>query len=287
MRAAGTGTGWPGQHPQHAQGRRRGRDGTAHASIVSYPRLMWRAVRLPEQGSARSPMETWTVVVDVGPLSPDDVVRVAREGAQRDDRVRGPRGDRPGAQARRRPGRVRHPRLRGLDRVRRAGQPAHRARAAHAAAEEPDPFARRRHRPARRGRGGARADAAAPLDHVHRPHRRPAHDRRGVRGPAQRRPLAGRPRARQPRLLRRPRAARALRARGDGRGRGRRRVASCAPPPRRSPTTGSSRSSWPRRRASPSSTAPTACSACSCSPSPTCDDCSTRPTSRPRSASRG
>ena len=59
---------------------------------------------------------------------------------------------------------------------------------------------------------------------------------------------------------------------GDAGGRGRRR----SPPP------GWRRSSWPPRRASPSSTAPTACSACWCWRSRTCGCCSVRPTSPPR-----
>ena len=74
----------------------------------------------------------------------------------------------------------------------------------------------------------------------------------GLRGDARRRHHAGRARVRQPGLLGRPRAARPLRARADGRGSGARRQTAhwsrrrprCGPP-------ASSRSSWPRRRASP------------------------------------
>ena len=66
------------------------------------------------------------------------------------------------------------------------------------------------------------------------------------------------------------------RAGADGRGLGaRRRREAAGRPPRRWPRPASSRSCWPRRRASRWSTAPTACSACWCWPSPTCAGCST------------
>ena len=86
-------------------------------------------------------------------------------------------------------------------------------------------------RPRGRARGGAGADAAAALDAGDRPHRRPA--RRPCRrcaGMLNARHHAGGPRVRLARLLRRPRAAVALRARADGRGRGaRRRTATTMP----------------------------------------------------------
>ena len=76
-----------------------------------------------------------------------------------------------------------------------------------------------------------------------------AHD---VRRAAERGPDPGGARVRQPRLLRRPGAARALRARADGRGQGaRRRRARCSTRPTRSPRTASPRSCCARRRGSP------------------------------------
>ena len=161
--------------------------------------------------------------------------------------------------------------LRRIDRLRGAGHPAHPDRAARPAAAQPDPLARGRLRRRGRARGGPRADAAAAVDAGHRAHRRAPGDRAGLRRAAQRRDHPGRARVRLAGLLRRPGAAGALRPGRDGRGRGPRRV--------RHPDAGrrgagrrraSSRSCSPRRRAWPSSTAPTACSACSCWPATTC-----------------
>ncbi len=102
--------------------------------------------------------------------------------------------------------------VRGVHRLRGAGHPQHPRRRPHPAAAEPDPLARRRQRPARRGRGGARDDAAAPFHPRQRPQRRPPVHRRRLRSPAELRAGAGGARVRQPRLLRGPRAALALRA---------------------------------------------------------------------------
>ena len=74
----------------------------------------------------------------------------------------------------------------------------------------------------------------------------------------------------------------ALALMGEGVG-ARRRTASCGRAAEALAAAGHrARSSSRRRRAWRSSTAPTACSACSCSPSPTCAPCSRSPTSPPR-----
>ena len=144
--------------------------------------------------------------------------RCARRTRRRRDGAR--RGHpRPRRGARRRPRAA----LRHLHRVRRARHHVHRPRAPAAAAGEPHPLARRRHRRRGRARGGARAPAAAPADARDRAHRR-APDRRGdLRRDAQRRHHPDRARIRLARLLGRPRAAVARRARRDGRGAGARR----------------------------------------------------------------
>ena len=162
------------------------------------------------------------VVVDVGPLSPDDVVRVARDGARvtigseaREAIVRARKhvddlaaSDTPvygvstgfGALANRHIAPEQRTRLQ---------KSLIRSHAAGTGPRVEDEVVRAlmllRLSTMCTGHTGVRLD-----------------DGRGVRGPAQRRPLAGGARARQSRLLRRPRAARALRARRDGRGRRRR-----------------------------------------------------------------
>ena len=87
------------------------------------------------------------------------------------------------------------------------------------------------------------------------------------------------PGARLARRVGRPGSARALRPgaarRGLGAGQGRRSDAAAA---RRCSRPACTRSSWPPRRAWPSSTAPTACWACCCSPSTTRGICSPWPT---------
>ena len=159
------------------------------------------------------------VVVGTGPLSVADVVAVARttRGIMvSEERLgRGPAHPGPGRGAGRRPGAA----LRDLDRLRCAGHPAHPARAAHRAAAQPGPLARRRVRSRGRARGGPGARAAADLDAGHRTHRHPRGDAADLRGHAQRRHHAGRARVRQPRLLRRPGPAGPLRAGADRRGR--------------------------------------------------------------------
>ena len=99
---------------------------------------------------------------------------VARDGAAVDpsDDATGRDADepRPIEDTRRRPA----ARLRRVHRVRRAGQPAHRPRAAGRAAAQPDPLARRRVGRRCRARGGPGDDAAAAVDAGHRPHRGPA-----------------------------------------------------------------------------------------------------------------
>ncbi len=154
-----------------------------------------------------------------------------------------PRGDR-GA------GRRRGAALRRLHRLRRPRHPAHPHRAAGPAAAQPRAQPRRRLRRRGRARGRPRPDAAAPVDPGHRPHRRAGGGRDDVRRAAERGPDPGRARVRQPRLLRRPRAAGALRAGADGRGPGARRLRRrCSTRPTRSPRTASPRSCCARRRA--------------------------------------
>ena len=169
--------------------------------------------------------------------------------------------------------------LRRLHRLRRPRHPAHPRRPAPPAAALPRPLARRRLRPGGRARGRARPHAPAHLDPRHRPHRHPPRDPHGVRRDARRRHHAGRPRVRLARLLRRPRPPLALRARAHGRGGGHAtRTASGCRPPTRWPPPASVPSSSRRRRAWPSSTAPTACSGCCASRSTTCASCSSSPT---------
>ena len=213
------------------------------------------------------PSAAATVVVGTGPVSFADVVAVARHGAAvelsarragRDRAVPAPSieglADDVGAA------------LRRLDRLRRAGHPAHPRRAARPAAAQPRPLARGRLGRRGRARGRARADAAAAVDPGHRPHRRAA--RRSPRP--------------TPALLNAgitpvvheygslgcsgdlaPLAHCALALMGEGEVRDADgALLDAARGARRG--TASRRSSCARRRASPSSTAPTACSACSC-----------------------
>ena len=135
------------------------------------------------------------------------------------------------------------------------------AGAARPAAALPGPLARRRVRAGGRGRGRPGDDAAAPVDPGDRPDRRAAGGGARLRGDAQRGHHPRRAGVRVPRLLRRPGAARPLRARRHGRGHrpGQRRAGGAAgtggpgrrcPRPRPSRRPASRRSPSPRRRAS-------------------------------------
>ena len=225
-----------------------------------------------------------TVTVGTGPLSLEDVVAVARHDARVELSAESAgRGRAAAATVIEALADDTVAALRRLHRLRRARHPAHPDRAARPAAALAGALARRRRRPRGRARGRARAHAPAHLDARHRPHRRPRGDARDVRRDAQRRHHPGRARVRLARLLRRPRPAVALRAgRSWARGRARRR----RQPRRRADALRGSRDharrAARRRRAWPSSTAPTACSACSSWPSPTCACCSRSPTSRRR-----
>ena len=173
------------------------------------------------------------VIVDVGPLSPDDVVRVARDGARVTI----------GSEAREAIVRAR----KHVDDLAASDTPVYGVSTGfgalanrHIAPEQRTQLQKSLIRSHAAGTGPrvedevVRALMLLRLSTMCTGHTGVRlDDRRGVRGHAQRRPHAGRPRARQPRLLRRPRAARALRARGDGRGRGRRRRRRSARPPRR------------------------------------------------------
>ncbi len=150
--------------------------------------------------------------LEVGPepLHPDDVVAVAREG----------RGVRLSAAAQAAIAATRE----AVDELAAGDEPVYgvstgfgalatrhiAAAGPRAAAAQPDPLARRRRRPGGRARGGPGADAAAAAHPGHRPHRRPARDRRRLRRDAERRDHPGRPRVRLARLLRRPGPAVAL-----------------------------------------------------------------------------
>src|SRR5699024_4083717 len=83
-----------------------------------------------------------------------------------------------------------------------------------------EPLARRRRRGRGRARGGARPDAAARPHPRLRPHRGAARGGRDDARAAERRDHPDRARVRLPGLLRRPRAAVALRDRAGGRGAG-------------------------------------------------------------------
>ena len=113
-------------------------------------------------------------VVNVGPepLSFEQVVKVARYGVPvrlTDDAVAAMAAARTRVE---RTGRAPRPRLRRLDRVRRAGHPHIRAELRAQLQRSPDPLARRGLGPRGRARGGPRADAAAPARPGDRPHRR-------------------------------------------------------------------------------------------------------------------
>ncbi len=114
------------------------------------------------------------VPLDRGPLTPEQVVAVARYGAPIEitaeslAEVARTRAVDRGA------GRRSAAALRHLHRLRRAGHPAHPASSAHPAAAQPDPLARRRLRTRGRARGRPRPDAAADLHPGHRSYRRPA-----------------------------------------------------------------------------------------------------------------
>ena len=114
--------------------------------------------------------------VGTGPVSFDDVVAVARHGAAVALDRRVARRDRPGPRRRRGAGRGRDPGVRHLDRLRRAGHPAHPDRDARPAAEVAGALARGRLRPRGRARGRPGADAAAALDARDRAHRRTPRD---------------------------------------------------------------------------------------------------------------
>ena len=131
------------------------------------------------------------------------------------------------------------------------------------------PLARRRLRPRGRARGRARAHAAAHLDPRDRAHRHPRGDPRPPTSrcstPASPRSCTSTARSAAPATSPRSRTARSpLMGEGDG---ARRATASGCRPPTPWPRPASRPSSSRRRRAWPSSTAPTACSGCCASPS--------------------
>ena len=140
-------------------------------------------------------------------------------------------------------------RLRSIHRLRRTRHPAYPPRATNPVTAQPDSLTRRRIGCRGRARSRQRDDAAAVVDAGHRPHRCAARGRADVCGDAVRRTDARRLRVRQPWLLRRSRAAGPRRA-----GRHGRRftsalpTANCCRPPRRWPSTASSRWCSPRRR---------------------------------------
>ena len=158
------------------------------------------------------------VVVGIGAVTFDDVVRVARHGAAvaiADDALGTIAASRtPHPRARRQP----DPGVRHLHRFRCAGHQAHPAGASNPVATQPDSLPRRREWARGRARGHPRDDVAEALDPDHRPHRRASRARQGLRGTALGRTDAGGPRVRQPRLFRGPRPAGARRARHHGRG---------------------------------------------------------------------
>ncbi len=226
---------------------------------------------------------TTPVVVGAAPLSPQDVVAVARHGAPVSTRSRRDGAGRgipsPHRRTRRRPRTA----LRRLDRIRRPRDDLHRTRAASPAAAEPHPVARGRHGRRGRDRGRARAAAAAPADPRVRPHGCAPRRRRDLRRDARRRHHARRARVRLARLLGRPRAARRT-SRSPRWGRatcacGGELLAAAADALAEASI---ALSCCRRRRASRSSTAPTECSGCCSSRSTTSACCSTRPTSPPR-----
>ena len=171
----------------------------------------WMAACRPcRWASARCPMEDVVAVTRDGAaveLTEDALVAIDRARAVVEELAAAPDTG------------VRH-----LDRVRCPGDPSHPGRAARAAPAVAGPVARRGLRPRGRARGGARPDAAAPLDARDRPHRRTTRDSAAARVAAVRGDHAGGPRVRLARLLRRPGPARPLCAGADGGGRRARRV---------------------------------------------------------------
>ena len=158
----------------------------------------------PASASGSWMADMQTVQVGVGPVSFEDVVAVAREGAAGHADRRVPGRGRPGARRRRGARRGPAAGVRHLDRLRSPGDPAHPDRAARAAPAIAGPLACRRLRPRGRARGGPRADAAPPVDACDRPDRRTAGDGAAARLAAECRDHAGGPRVRLARLLRRP-----------------------------------------------------------------------------------
>ena len=203
------------------------------------------------------------IVVGPAGVTADDVLAVARRGARVRLAPDGTGRDGRLAPCRRGPRRGADARLRHLHRLRGARHPAYQPGPAREAAAQPHPLARRRPGPAGRARGRPGADVPAAEDARVRPDRRPAGGGADAGGRAERGHHPGGARARVAGLQRGPRPARALRARADRRGRGGRPHGERVPggvalDARRD----HARSAWRRRRASRSSTAPTACSAC-------------------------